>query len=120
MIPVFGAPVLAAALSAQAPVKLAACRVTAPVANLHMGRDIGTTYSGDYALHVRFSDVSRRPIKRVVFALNDGSTVTDAGTFSPGVKIRQTLDLSPTNGDSCDIRSVTFSDGTRWTTAPTG
>jgi hypothetical protein len=118
MLPVFGSAALVAALTAEPPVKLTACEVSTPVKHLHMGRDIGTTYSGNYALHVRFSDVGRQPVTRVVFALSDGSKVAVRGTFSPGVSIRKTLELAPTNDDSCAVASVTFANGTRWTPTP--
>jgi hypothetical protein len=123
MFPVIGASATTtAAVHARPPINVAACRVSTPVADLHMGRDIGTTYVGNYALHVRFSDASEQPIKRVVFTLNNGRRVVDTGTFSPGVTIRQTLDLSPTNGDACSVRSVTLANGMRWSTqtTPTG
>jgi hypothetical protein len=52
-----------------------------------MGRDIGTTISGHYELHVRFSDNAAEPIRRVVFELNNGSKIVDVGSFAPDVMI---------------------------------
>jgi hypothetical protein len=79
-----------------------------------MGRDIGPTVTGGYELHVRFTNDSNQPITRIVFALNDGSRVTDAGTFAPGVMIDHTFDLVPSDADSCSVDSVTFADGAQW------
>jgi hypothetical protein len=73
-----------------------------------LGTDIGTTVTGGYNLHVRFADSGNQPIERVVFALNDGSTVVDAGTFSPRVTIDQTFELMPNNADGCSVGSATF------------
>jgi hypothetical protein len=48
-----------------------------------MGTDIGTTETGGYDLHVRFADNGNKRIKRVVFTLNDGSTVVDTARSRP-------------------------------------
>jgi Haemolysin-type calcium binding protein related domain len=79
-----------------------------------MGRDIGTTETGGYNLRVQFANAGNQPITRVVFALNNGKTVVDAGTFAPGVMIKHEFDLAPTNAGSCHVESVTFADGTQW------
>jgi hypothetical protein len=84
-----------------------------------LGTDIGTTVTGGYNLHVRFADSGNQPIERVVFALNDGSTVVDAGTFSPRVTIDQTFELMPNNADGCSVGSATFADGTQWSARAT-
>jgi hypothetical protein len=110
----FGIPTLVAVLAVQPPVHLETCKIEAPVQQLHMGRDIGPTVTGGHELHVRFTNDGNQPITRIVFALNDGRTVADAGTFAPGVTIDQTLDLGPSDdADSGRVESVTFADGTQ-------
>src|SRR5713226_5036195 len=98
----------------QAPVHIASSEIVTPIQTLHMGKEIGPTVAGGYELHVRFTNDGNQPITRIVFALNDGSTVVDAGTFAPGVTIDQTLDLARSDADSCTIESATFADGTQW------
>jgi hypothetical protein len=114
VFPAFGIPTLVAALAVQSPVHVETCDIFAPIIDLHMGTDIGTTETGAYNLRVRFANDGNQPITRVVFALNDGRTIVDAGTFAPGVMINHWFDLAPTNADSCHVESVTFADGTRW------
>jgi hypothetical protein len=110
----FGIPILVAALAAQSPVHVATCAISAPPQGL--GREyVGTAvFTGDDELHVRFTNRGNQPVTRVVFALSDGSTVVDAGTFAPGVTIDHTFYLTPTDADSCSVASATFSDGTEW------
>jgi hypothetical protein len=103
------------ALAATQPVHLAECKVSAPVQDLHVGSDIGTSIEGRYELHVRFSDNTAEPIRRVVFELNDGSKIVDVGTFAPDVLIHHTFDLEPNTATSCAVTSATFADGARWT-----
>lgn len=114
MSPVLGIPFLFVALSANPPVHVIKCVVSRPTMNVHMGTDIGTTESGNYDLHVRFVDRDDEPLTRVVFALNDGARVVDAGKFSPGVVIDHTFRLDPNTASSCNVSSATFADGTRW------
>jgi hypothetical protein len=121
MFPLLGVSVLVTALAAPQPVQLIRCHVSAPVLDPHMGSDIGVTYDGQYALHVRFTNDSDRPLKQVVFSLSDGSTVTETGSFAPGVTIDRRFLLSPNDADSCGVASATFADGTQWTDhAPAG
>jgi hypothetical protein len=118
MLPLLGIPALVAALTVTEPVQLATCAISTPVLNPHMGRDIGTTYDGNYSVHVRFTNTGAEPLTRVVLALNDGRTITDKGTFAPGVTIDQTFDLDPTAADACTVASATYADGTQWAPAP--
>jgi hypothetical protein len=114
VFPAFGIPTLVAALAVQSPVHVATCEISAPTQELNLG-DVGpAVFTGGYELHVRFTNGGNQPITRIVFALNDGSTVVDAGTFTPGVTIKHTFDLTPTDADSCSVASATFADGTRW------
>jgi hypothetical protein len=83
-----------------------------------MGSDIGVTYDGKYTLHVRFRNVSDRPLKQVVFSLSDGSTVTETGSFAPGVTIDHRFLLSPNDADSCGVASATYADGAQWIAGP--
>jgi hypothetical protein len=85
-----------------------------------MGRDIGPTVTGGAELHVRFTNDGDQSIKRIVFALNDGRTVADTGTFAPGATIEQTLDLASSDAQSGRVDSVTFADGTQWSAIPSG
>jgi len=119
VFPAFGIPVLVAALTVHSPIHIATCEISAPIRDLHLGTDIGTTVTGGYNLHVRFADGGNQPIKRVVFALNDESTVVDAGTFSPRVTIDHRFDLMPNNADACSVGSATFADGTQWSARAT-
>jgi hypothetical protein len=67
-----------------------------------------------YGLHVRFSDAVQQPISRVTFTLGDGKTITDVGTFSPGITINHTLGLKGTESTSCAVTAVEFKDGSMW------
>lgn len=116
----FGIPTLVAALAMQPPVHVETCQVAAPIQQLNMGTDIGPTVTGGYELHVRFTNDRDQTITRIVFALNDGRTVADAGRFAPGATIDQTFDLAPTDADSGSVNSVTFADGTQWRAIPSG
>jgi hypothetical protein len=63
---------------------------------------------------VRFSDTALEPISRVTFTLDDGATVSDIGTFSPGVTINHVLQLASTEATSCSVTAVSFADGATW------
>jgi hypothetical protein len=105
----------------QPPVHVETFKVAAPIQQLHTGRDIGPTVTaGEDQLHVRFTNDGDQPIKRVVFVLNDGTTVADVGTFAPGATIDHTFDLGPTDADMGSVESVTFADGTQWMSMPSG
>jgi hypothetical protein len=99
-------------LTSVPPVKLATCDVSTPVTMQE--NDGGPTTYGGYALHVRFSNASQQPVSRVTFTLNDGTMVSDVGTFSPGITINHALGLKSTGAASCSVTAVTFSDGTTW------
>jgi hypothetical protein len=117
----FGIPTLVAALAMQPPVQVETFKVAAPIQQLHPGRDIGPTVTGDGdQLHVRFKNDGDEPIKRIVFELNDGTMVADVGTFAPGVTIDHTFDLGATDADMGSVESVTFADGTHWSSMPSG
>lgn len=70
--------------------------------------------TGTFALHVRFHDAASQPISRVTFTLDDGTKISDAGTFSPGVTINHTLALESTTAASCSVTAVEFEDGSTW------
>jgi hypothetical protein len=65
-------------------------------------------------LHVRFSNIATEPILRVTFTLDDGATINDDGTFSPGVAIDHNLRLANTAETSSIASAVTFADGATW------
>lgn len=67
-----------------------------------------------YQLRIQFSNDGDQPITRLVIALNDGRTVVDVGTFTPGIMIDHTFDIAPGEADSCSIASARFADGTEW------
>jgi hypothetical protein len=98
-------------LSSMSPVRLATCEVLTPTT---VQNDNGPTTVGIYALHVRFADTTSQPISRVTFTLDDGSQVSDVGTFSPGVAINHALGLSSTKASTCAVTVVTFKNGTTW------
>jgi hypothetical protein len=98
-------------LSSTSPVRLSTCEVVAPI--IVQDGD-GPTTVGTYALRVRFTDTTSDPISRVTFTLNDGSQVSDVGTFSPGVAINHGLGLASTDATSCAVTIVVFANGTTW------
>ena len=100
-------------LASAAPIQLASCEVSKPVA-VWSNNDDPITVGGASAVHVRFSDVATEPISRVIFTLDDGATVNDVGTFGPGVAINHNLRLASTTATSCVVSAVTFADGTTW------
>jgi hypothetical protein len=99
-------------LASLAPVDLASCERSKPI-TASSNNDDSTTV-GTSALHVRFSDIATQPISRVTFTLDDGATINDVGTFSPGVVIDHNLRLANTQVTSCSVSAVTFADGTAW------
>jgi hypothetical protein len=109
-----GVPVLVAALAMRPPIHIATCDISAPSPALNIGTDGVPTPSGGNELHVRFSNDGNQPITRIVFALNGGSTVVDAGTFAPGATIDHRFDVVPSEADSCSVESATYADGTEW------
>jgi hypothetical protein len=94
------------------PIALSTCEVSTPV--IQQDGDGSATTTGLFALHVRFSDADRQTISRVTFRLNDGTTISDAGTFSPGITINHTLALDSTEATSCAVTAVEFKDGSMW------
>ncbi len=98
-------------LSSTAPVRLATCEVSTPTI---VQNDNGPTTVGGYTLHVRFSDATSEPISRVTFTLDDGSQVSDVGTFSPGVAINHVLGLARNDATTCAATTVRFADGSIW------
>jgi hypothetical protein len=52
----------------------------------------------------------------VTFTLDDGATINDVGTFSPGIAIDHNLHLASTAATSCAISAVAFANGTTWAT----
>jgi hypothetical protein len=114
VLPLLGIPAIVLALAAQPPAHLATCELSHSTQHLHLGTDRGTTVTGNNELHVRFTNNANERITHITFALSDGSTVDDDGTFAPGVTINQTFDLTPNDADSCSVESATFADGTEW------
>lgn len=121
----FGIPVLLTALSTQSttvtatlslpsPVRVAACDVLTPPPDLFIGTHGVPAAPEVTMLHVRFSNEGTQPIKRVIFTLNDGSTVVDTGTFTPRVTIDHNFDIAADEASSCSVASVTYADGTQW------
>ncbi|HEY3674817.1 MAG TPA: hypothetical protein VGK84_02380 [Candidatus Tumulicola sp.] len=98
-------------LSSMPPVRLATCQVLTPTT---VQNDSGPTTVGIFALRVRFADTTSETISRVTFTLDDGSQVSDFGTFSPGIGINHALALSNTSATSCAVTAVRFVDGTTW------
>jgi hypothetical protein len=98
-------------LTAQ-PVALAKCEVLTPFTQQQ--GDGNATVTGNFALHVRFSDTAQQTISRVVFTLDDGTNINDAGTFSPGITINHTMALASTEATSCAVTAVEFKDGSMW------
>jgi hypothetical protein len=99
-------------LASAPPIELARCEVSQPVAvSSNNDGPLSVTPS---ALHVRFSDLAAKTISRVTFTLDDGATVNDVGTFSPGVVIDHNLRLASAAATSCVISAVTFANGTTW------
>ena len=99
-------------LASVPPVDLASCEPSKPI-TVSSNNDDSTTV-GASALHVRFSDMAAQPISRVTFTLDDGTTVNDVGTFSPGVVIDHNLRLANTEVTSCSVSAATLADGTAW------
>jgi hypothetical protein len=99
-------------LTSAPPVALAKCEVLTPFTQQQ--GDGSATTTGSFALHVRFSDAAQQTISRVVFTLDDGTNINDAGTFSPGITISHTLGLESTAATSCSVTAVEFKDGSMW------
>ena len=114
MVAAIGVPVLVAALSMQPPVHVAACEISDPSPAFNIGSDGAATQTSEPTLHLRFSNEGTAPIKRIVFTLNDGTKVIDAGTFAPGVTIDHSFDIMQPDADSCSVTSATFADGEMW------
>jgi hypothetical protein len=100
-------------LASAPPIELASCEVSRPVA-VWSNNDDPAPAGNASALHVRFSDIATEPISRVTFPLDNGATINDVGTFSPGVAIEHNFRLANTAATSCVASAVTFSDGTTW------
>jgi hypothetical protein len=98
-------------LSAVPPVKIATCDF--PITASYGDGDSVT--NGAYSVRIRFVNVANQAISRVRFSLDDGTSVVDAGTFSPSVTIDHILLLpKSTDATSCSVSSVTFADGESW------
>lgn len=98
-------------LSSTPPVRLATCEVSAPTT---VQGDNAPITVGGYTLSVRFSDSTPEPISRVTFTLDDGVTVIDIGTFSPGVTINHVFGLGRSDATTCAVTSVRFANGDIW------
>jgi len=96
------------------PVSVATCDVSSPTL-LQMGADINSMDYGGYTLHVTFADIAPETVSKVTFALNDGTQVSDVGTFSPNATIDHLLDIAPTEAQSCSVSAVHFTNGQEWT-----
>lgn len=93
------------------PIELASCEVSTRIT---LSNDDAPSTVGPSALHVRFFNIGAEPISRVTFTLDDGATVSDVGTFSPGVAIDHDLRLASTAATSCVVSEVAFANGTTW------
>jgi hypothetical protein len=107
-------PALVSGLAMRSPVHIAACDVLTPTPALNIGTGAVPMSESPYQLRIKFSNDGDQPITRVVVALNDGRTVVDVGTFTPGIMIDHTFDIAPGEADSCSIASASFADGTEW------
>ena len=101
------------AVSTNSPVRIESCRISTP-SEVPSGNDLGFLTVGGYSLRVRFVNAASQTISRVAFKLNDGTSVIDAGTFSPGIAIDHTRPLPQTDATGCEVTSVTFADGESW------
>jgi hypothetical protein len=99
-------------LTSVPPVALSKCEVLTPF--VQQQGDGSTAISGGFSLRVRFSDAAQQTISRVIFTLDDGTTISDVGTFSPGVTINHRLGLESTEATSCAVTAVEFKDGSMW------
>ncbi len=95
------------------PVK-ASCEISTPT--LVPQGEAGEQMIGGYSLHVIFTDTAAEPLSKIAFRLNDGTTVSDVGTFSPGVSIEHRLALNDENATSCTADSVVLANGTQIST----
>jgi hypothetical protein len=103
-------------LASTGPVRVESCQVTTPIvsiANNAVNNASPVVTAG--SVRIRFVNTSGQPVTHVDFALNDGATIDDAGTFSPGVTIDKTIALWDFQAQSCDIADATLSDGQTWT-----
>jgi hypothetical protein len=103
--------VIAAALATSLPVHVQTCTVSQPSIVPQTGELAGFDSIGGYQLHVRFTNVGTTPIKKISFALNNGTTVTDTGTFSPGVPIDHVIRIDADDATACDVKSLVLADG---------
>ena len=101
------------ATSPALPVQLEACEILQPIVAPQTG-DLGglDTIRGSQ-LRIRFTDTASQPIQKIVFSLNGGTSVTDTGTFSPGVPIDHRIDIDVKDATACAVESVTLVDGTK-------
>lgn len=104
-------------VAASPPVQVATCEVSTPTSVPQFGESGGIGQTGDYALHVRFLNTSAKPVSRVSFQLDDGTTVVDSGKFSPNIVIDRSINLDATNSTGCSLLSVQFADGSQWIAA---
>ena len=100
------------AMSSSPPVVLASCEIQKPELVQQGEADVVTI--GRYAVNVRFTNATNEQIARVTFALDNGATVVDVGTFSPGVTINHSLGVDPTDATSCTVTAVGFVNGATW------
>ena len=104
-------------VSTMPPVRIDSCQISTPFI-VTSTDDASSRVLGDYSLRIRFIDTAERPISRVTFRLNDGTSVVDVGTFSPSIAIDHTLHLPQTEATTCAVASVTFADGESWNAYP--
>lgn len=102
------------AMSAPSPVSLATCDVSSQQTALPAIDDASPTTFEYSFLHVNFTNVQSRTISRIQFTLDDGTNVTDRGTFSQNVAIDHSFDIGSARASSCRVTAVTFTDGTSW------
>jgi hypothetical protein len=114
MLPLLGSSMFVVALPVRPPVRISRCEISHSTQELNVAADIGVTTVSVNELRVRFTDVSDQPVTRIVFALDDGETILDVGTFAPATSVDHTFALDPNGAESCNVESVTFRDGTQW------
>ena len=98
-------------MTAYLPVQVASCEISTPAFVPQSGDQAGWDQIGNYVLHVRFLNRNAEAVSRVVFQLDNGTTITDAGSFSQNVLIDHRLPLDKTDATGCSLYSVQLADG---------
>jgi hypothetical protein len=110
-------PLLLAVLISQStttPVDLKSCQVTTWQTSLPTVYNALPTTFESRVVNVRYVNDQSKAISRIQFTLDDGTKVTDVGTFSPGVTIDHSFGIGYAKARSCRVTAVQFTDGTSW------